>query len=97
MDKWAEQVGPEIVINHVGALLVQENPELRNEALTWIIKNKDAIKNTEVKELVKPMVSCLNDKSPGIRNMAEQIINDIMPLTGYPPFQAVLTDLKPAV
>lgn len=71
MDKWAEQVCPEVVINSVGLLLVQENPELRNEALTWIIKYKDSIKNTEVKELVKPMVSCLNDKVPGIRNMAE--------------------------
>jgi hypothetical protein len=70
---------------------------LRNEALNWIIKNKDSIKSAEVKELVKPLVSCLNDKVPGIRNLAEQIICEVMPLTGYPPFQAVTTDLKPAV
>lgn len=97
MDKWADQVGPEVVINNVGPMVIQENPELRNEALTWIIKNKESIKSAEVKELVKPLMSCLNDKVPGIRNMAEQIITDVMPLTGYAPFQQVTTDLKPAV
>lgn len=71
MDKWAVQIGPEQIINNVVVLLIQENPELRTEALTWIIKNKESIKTSEVKELVKPMVSCLNDKSPNIRNMAE--------------------------
>jgi len=44
MDKWANEVGAEVIINTLAPMLVQENPELRNEALTWIIKNKDAIK-----------------------------------------------------
>ena len=56
MNVWSEQVAPEIVINSLAPLLVQENPELRTEALTWIIKNKDAIKMTEIKEMVKPLV-----------------------------------------
>lgn len=38
MDKWAEHVGPEVIINNVGPMLTQENPELRSEALKWIIK-----------------------------------------------------------
>ena len=44
MDKWANEVGAEVIINTLAPMLVQENPELRNEALTWIIKNKEAIK-----------------------------------------------------
>lgn len=38
MDKWAEHAGPEVIINNLGPLLTQENPELRTEALKWIIK-----------------------------------------------------------
>lgn len=86
-----------MVINHLAPLLVQENPELRTEALTWIIKNKDSIKNTELKELVKPLVSCLCDKAPPVRGWAEQIVGDVMLLTGSQAFSLVLTDLKPAV
>jgi hypothetical protein len=48
-------------------MLVTENPELRDEALKWIIKHKDAIKTSDVKELVKPLVSCITDKVPLIR------------------------------
>ena len=44
MNKWGEHVGPEIVINNSIPLLAQENPELRDEALKWIIKNKDSLK-----------------------------------------------------
>jgi hypothetical protein len=54
--------------------------------LKWIIKNKDHIKKAEVKELVKPLVSCLSDKTPAIRNMAEEVISCVMPLTGYTVF-----------
>ena len=46
-------------MNHLAPLLVQENPELRTEALTWILKNKESIKLTEIKEFVKPIVACL--------------------------------------
>jgi hypothetical protein len=48
-------------------MLVTENPELRDEALKWILKNKEAIKTSDVKELVKPLVSCIVDKVPIIR------------------------------
>jgi hypothetical protein len=86
MDKWAEHVGPEVIINNLGPLLVQENPELRTEGLKWIIKQKDAIKTSEVKDLAKPLVSCISDKSPAIRTMADEVISCVMPFTGYSAF-----------
>jgi hypothetical protein len=52
----------------------------------WILKNKEAIKQSEVRELIKPLIQCLNDKTPAIRNMAEEIISYVMPLTGYGAF-----------
>lgn len=86
MDKWAEHAGPEVIINNVGPMLTQENPELRTEALKWIIKNKDAIKTSEVKEIVKALVSCLSDKTPAIRTMGEEVCVYVMPYTGYQAF-----------
>ena len=86
MDKWAEHVGPEVIINNVGPMLTTENPELRTEALKWIIKQKDAIKTSEVKDLTKALVSCLSDKTPAIRNMGEEVVSYVMPFTGYAAF-----------
>ena len=86
MDKWAENAGPEVIINFVCPMLIQENPELRTEALKWIIKNNESIKNTELKELVKPLVSCLSDKTPAIRSLGDEVICHVMTLTGYPVF-----------
>lgn len=83
MDKWAEHVGPEVIISNVAPMLTQENPELRSEALKWIIKQKDAIKSSEYKEMVKPLVSCLSDKTPAIRSLAEECASYVMPLTGF--------------
>lgn len=59
---------------------------MRDEALKWIIKNKESIKTCEYKELVKPLISCITDKVPLIRQMTEQIIAEVMALTGYPAF-----------
>ena len=98
MDKWAEHAGAETVINVGGQLCIQENPELRTEMFKWILKNKDSIKLTpDIKDLVKPFVSCLSDRTPAIRSQAEEALVNVMPLTGYGPFQAVIADLLPAV
>ena len=86
MDKWGEHVGHEVVMNCLIPLLVQENPELRDEALKWVIKNKEQLKLCDTKDFAKPLVSCLTDKVPAVRNMAEQVITEVMPLNGYPAF-----------
>lgn len=86
MDKWGEHVGGEVVINCLVPMLVQENPELRNEALLWIIKNKESLKTSDTSQIPKPIVSCLSDKVPNIRKMAEEVMGEVMPLTGYPAF-----------
>lgn len=89
MDKWAEHCGAELVITLGGPMVTQDNPELRTEMLTWIIKNKDSIKlctPDALKEMTKPLVECLTDKTPAIRNFGEEVICAVMPLTGYPQF-----------
>lgn len=42
-------------------------------------------------------MSCLNDKVPLIRGMAETLATDVFVVTGYGPFKQVMDDLKPAV
>ena len=89
MDKWAEHCGAELIISIGGPLVTLDNPELRTEMLQWIIKNKDSVKlclADALKEITKPLVDCLSDKTPAIRNLAEEVILSVMPLTGYPAF-----------
>ena len=71
MNKWGEHVGPEVVINNVIPMLLTENPELRDEALKWVLKNKDSLKQCEPKDFPKALSSCLTDKVPTVRSMAE--------------------------
>jgi len=50
-----------------------------------------------VNSLVKPLILCLTDKSKAIREQAESIISEVMPITGYPAFLSSTKDMKVAV
>ena len=97
MNKWAESIGAETVVTYACAQLEQENPELREEGLKWILAHKDAIKNSDHTLMVKPLVDCLLDKVSKIRQQAEEIIVEVMSMTGFEPFSRVAKDLKTAV
>lgn len=97
IDKWAQAIGAENLIGDMGKVIVKENPEIRSVLLDWILKNKDSISKSDVSELPKPLVSCLQDKAPAIRSMAEKVIIEVIPLTGAAPFKKLVKDLKPAV
>lgn len=36
-----------------------------------------------MKEYTKALVSCLTDRNPAIRSLAEEVISYVMPNTGY--------------
>lgn len=74
-----------------------ENPELRTEGLKWITENKDAIKDADTKEMIKPLIACLTDKSKAIRDSTEALIMIVMPLVGYQAFMSNTKDHLPAV
>jgi cytoskeleton-associated protein 5 len=97
MNKWADAIGPEQVINQLCPLLLVENPETRTEGFKWISEHADAIPACDTKEMVKPLVSCLTDKSKDIRTSAEDIISKVMPITGYQEFLGATKDMKQAV
>lgn len=97
MNKWAEAVGPEVIINNIAPVLTIENPEARTEIFRWILEHQDNIKDADSKAMVKPLVTCLTDKSKEIRLQCERTINCVMPLTGHQEFYAALKDMKPAL
>jgi hypothetical protein len=97
MDKWAEAVGGSPVVTYACAQLEQENPELREEGLKWILAHKESVRGADHTLMVKPLVDCLLDKVSKIRQQAEEIIVEVMSMTGFEPFSRVAKDLKTAV
>lgn len=97
IEKWSQAIGAENMIGDMGKVFIKENPEVRTVLLDWILKHKESIANSEVGELPKPLVECLLDKAPAIRNMAELVIIEVLPHTGPAPFKKLVKDLKPAV
>lgn len=95
MNKISEVHGAEIIINAVGQLIGKESSDMRNELLQWIIKKKDALKNTENIQLIPGLMSCLQDKSADIRKMAEQLVEILIPIIGTQPFLIAIQDYKP--
>mmetsp|Transcript_16770 Transcript_16770/g.11897 ORF Transcript_16770/g.11897 Transcript_16770/m.11897 type:complete len:414 (+) Transcript_16770:1572-2813(+) len=97
INRWSEAIGAELCINHITAALAQENPELRDEGIKWILAHKDEIKNADHSVMIKPLIACLSDKAGKIRVAAEEIIVAVMGFIGAAPFIAATKDLKPAV
>ena len=97
VNKWSEAINPEFVINYLSVTIQTENPELRTEGLKWITENKDSIKDADTKEMIKPLIACLTDKSKAVREASENLIITVMPIVGYQAFMANMKDFLPAV
>lgn len=97
INKWSDAIGPENIINHIGDVIEKDNPEIRSVLLEWMLTHKDSIKSCESETLPKPLIECLQDKAPAIRQMAEKVIVEVLPHSGPAPFKKLMKDLKPAV
>lgn len=80
--------------------LIVDNYEYRNEVLKLLIKHKSKI-NAEAKydfkELIPSITSCLMDKNPNIRKLAEDLFKDILTVVHLSNFQSfIITTYKPA-
>lgn len=74
LDKWADIVGLEQVINYIPPFLGYESLEIRNQLMNYIIKNSEAYMKSDLKCFVIPILQCLTDKNKEIRTLAEQIL-----------------------
>lgn len=97
MNKWADAIGAEKVINHLGEVIQVENPEARSEGLKWILLHEGSIASCDSSSLVKPLIACLTDKSKGIRELAENVAKNVMAITGHPTFLNATKDRPQAV
>jgi hypothetical protein len=97
IDKFAEATDVETVLNCMGPILEKENPELRAEALTWILKNKDHLVKIEGQVFVGPLIAVMQDRSREIRSLGEEVISLIIEQVGYQSFKERIKSLKPAV
>jgi cytoskeleton-associated protein 5 len=98
LEKWAELIGFENVLSHCPAIMGMENFELRNDLLKLIVKNKASLANFDCKEIIPGILSCLLDKSPIIRNLAEELVKETAKIVTISNFYNVLNggSYKPA-
>lgn len=94
INKWADAIGPEIVINKIMELLIVENPESRTEGFKWILEHVDDVQNADTNAMIKPLIITLTDKSKAIRENSEKVIGLIMPTVGYQTFLDATKDQK---
>lgn len=94
INKWADAVGPELVINKLMEVLMVENPESRGESFKWILEHIDDVPNADTSVMIKPLISCLTDKLKATRENAEKVIGIIMPIVGYQTFLDSTKDQK---
>jgi hypothetical protein len=99
LEKWAEFIGFESVLIHCPTYLATDNFELRNDLLRLIIKNKAAIFKMDCKEMVPSVISCLLDKSPIIRQLAEELVKEIVKAVNISYFYTIMNNqgYKPAL
>jgi hypothetical protein len=97
VNKWADAVGAENVLNYLFVKLAVENPESRTECLKWILEHIESIPLAETAATVPPLVACLSDKSKAIRDQTERVMDVVMPIVGYQEFLRSIKSLKPAV
>lgn len=97
IEAWKDAIGAEHIISVSGSVVKNENPDIRTPLLEWIIKNKEAIAQSEAEELVSPLIACLQDKMPAIRSLTEEVVIEVMKVVPYSRFSEAVQDLKPAV
>ena len=75
-----------------------DNPAARKEALAWAVRYLKTvdIARVDLSELVKPVISCLEDKSGEIRTQATQVLEPVVRNLGIGAVRKGCKDLKPA-
>lgn len=97
MNKWSEAIGADKIINHLGEIIIVDNPECRTEGLKWILIHENSIEKCDHATLIKPLISCMTDRSKDIRSLAEQVSLPVMRFSGQPKFVDAIKDRPPAV
>ena len=92
-------LGFDSIVTFLPSHLMIENFESRLEILKILLNNKANInsKKEYIKEFVKPLINCLLDRNLNIRNMTEEIVQEILKYFPVQLFTDATKNLKPAI
>lgn len=97
LEKWSEMIGFESVLVYCNTYLLIENFELRTDLLKLILKNKSALSKFDTKELIPGVLSCLIDKTPSVRGLAEELAKEMLKIININNFYMSMNHYKPAI
>ena len=100
-DKWVEFTGFDSLVIHFPQFLKTDNVEMRIEIMNFFIKYKDKFHKTTgelvYKEMINPLLICLQDRSANVRNAAEDIIKSSLNFIPINNYYKKSEDFKPAI
>jgi len=99
IEKFINIIGFDYISFAIPQFLNEENYEMRIELLKILTKNKGIFSNKldNIKDYISPIISCILDKSPIIRNMAEEVSKELLRYININCFYDQLKNLKPAI
>ena len=100
-DKWVEFTGFDSLVVHFPQFLKTDNVEMRIEIMNFFIKYKDKFNKSTgelvYKEMINPLLICLQDRSSNVRNAAEDIIKSSLSFIPINNYYKKSEDFKPAI
>ena len=100
-DKWVEFTGFDSLVIHFPQFLKTDNTEMRIEIMNFFIKYKNKFNKSTgelvYKEMINPLLICLQDRSSNVRNAAEDIIKNSVNFISINTYYKKSEDFKPAI
>jgi cytoskeleton-associated protein 5 len=100
-DKWVEYAGLDSLVVHFPQFLKNDNVEMRIEIMNFFSKHKDKFNKSTgelvYKDMMNPLLICLQDRSSNVRNAAEEIIKSSLTFISINSYYKKSEDFKPAI
>ena len=100
-DKWVEFAGFDCLVVHFPQFLKTDNVEMRIEIMNFFTKHKDKFNKSNgegvYKDMMNPLLICLQDRSSNVRNAAEEIIKSSLTFIPIQNYYQKSEDFKPAI
>ena len=100
-DKWVEFAGFDSLVIHFPKFLTTDNVEMRIEIMNFFKKYKDKFNKSTgesvYKDMMNPLLICLQDRSSNVRNLAEDIIKISLVYNPINNYYKKIEDFKPAI
>jgi cytoskeleton-associated protein 5 len=96
LDKWVEVCGMDAFLVYLPNAMAAANG--RKELLTWIAKHMPSSKKkaNDIKPLIKPVLTCLQDKAAEVRQVSETLLGEVLKRCGAKVIEQETSGLKPA-